>query len=142
MRISSLMFIAIAACLLASSALAQTGLRHDAYGDPLPPGAVLRLGTTRLQTRGGFAWTPDGKSLITMKSGTVFFWDMDDGHCHQTLSVPIDAGYATRLALSNSGKTLVCTDRLGAAAVWNLATFEQVAIPPSRPRTEHDNLAA
>jgi hypothetical protein len=84
MCIRSLAWITFAAWLLATSALAQTALRSDAYGDPLPRGAVLRLGTTRLQTRGGFAWTPDGKSLITMKNGTVFFWDMEDGHCSQT----------------------------------------------------------
>src|SRR5437868_6596342 len=112
MRMSIRSATAIAAWMLAATTLAQSRSGQDAYGDALPPGAVLRLGTTRLQTRGGFAWTPDCKSLITMKNGTVFFWDMEDGHCGQTLSVPIVVDpfytYGSQLALSRDGKHLVC----------------------------------
>ena len=115
--------IALAGCLLLTPT--ATAQKLDNYGDPLPPGAVLRLGTTRLQSfgagrKGGFAWTPDGKSLVTMKHGTVYFWDMADGHCRETLLVPIDANCSSGLALSRDGKRLVCTDRFGAIASWDL----------------------
>jgi hypothetical protein len=46
----------------------DTSPKLDRYGDPLPAGAVLRLGTTRLQAQGGSAWMPDGKTLVA-KSG-------------------------------------------------------------------------
>jgi hypothetical protein len=37
--------------------------RTDALGDPLPPGALLRIGTTRLRHQGvvsGVTFSPDG----------------------------------------------------------------------------------
>lgn len=121
----------------------QRGPRLDSYGDPLPPGAVLRLGTKRLQTKGGFAWTPDGKSLITMKHGTVYFWDLADGHLSQTLSVPIDVDpfhtYGSQLALSRDGKLLVCTDWHGAIATWNLETLELASQPAVNKSTHEEN---
>src|SRR5262245_30130817 len=75
----------------------------DFYGDPLPSGAVVRLGTKRLQTKGGCAWTPDGKSLATLRGGTVYFWDLEDGHCRETLLVPVNPNacytYGTKFVL-------------------------------------------
>lgn len=145
MNVKCFASIVVALLPFASTALGQAGFRHDAYGDPLPPGAILRLGTTRLQTRGGFAWTPDGKSLITMKNGTVFFWDLDDGHCHQTLSVPLTVDpfftYGSQLALSRDGKHLVCTDFYGTIAVWNLETSEMISQPAVDTKKHEENLA-
>ena len=118
----------------------------DRYGDPLPSGALVRLGTTRLQTKGGFAWMPDGKSLVTMKHGTVTFWDMGDGRAKETLIVPVGLDqweYGAQLALSRDGKRLVCTDRKGAIAIWNLATGKLAARPPlgTEERPENEALA-
>ena len=125
--------------------LAQRDSRRDSYGDPLPPGAVLRLGTTRLQTRGGFAWTPDGKSLVTMKRGSVSVWDIADGHCRETLLVPITVDpfytYGSQLALSRDGQRLVCTDFYGTIAVWNLETSEMISQPAISTRDHTENAA-
>jgi WD40 repeat protein len=53
----------------------------DAHGDPLPKGAVARLGTIRyrLGEVGEFALSPDGKTLAAESSTGVFLWDIETG---------------------------------------------------------------
>src|SRR5262249_41241779 len=57
--------------------------KNDAHGDPLPEGAILRLGTVRL--RHGepvslVAFLQDGKALLTVSGdGIVRVWDVANG---------------------------------------------------------------
>jgi RNA polymerase sigma factor (sigma-70 family) len=55
----------------------------DFRGDPLPPGAVARLGTIRFRAGGSFesvAFSPDGKTLITGSGGAeLTLWDAATG---------------------------------------------------------------
>jgi WD40 repeat protein len=56
----------------------------DAYGDPLPPGAVARIGTTRLRhgaTVSSLAYSPDGKRLTSTDGYSVGVWDPRTGRC-------------------------------------------------------------
>ena len=55
--------------------------RTDLYGDPLPPGAVMRLGTTRLRhARADMVFSKDGKRLISCsRNGDVRIWDVATG---------------------------------------------------------------
>src|SRR5262245_29991249 len=57
--------------------------RLDAYGEPLPPGALARLGTNRLRNGGqvsDIAFAPDGKILATCGAdGTASLWDVATG---------------------------------------------------------------
>jgi RNA polymerase sigma factor (sigma-70 family) len=59
------------------------GLRVDLHGDPLPAGAVARLGTRRLHYPGvvyAAAYSPDGKLLASAgDSGGVVLWEADTG---------------------------------------------------------------
>jgi WD40 repeat protein len=78
--------VAFSLCLLSLAASAQDDKpkvdpKTDNYGDPLPPGALLRLGTTRLQgdRLSRFAWMPDGKSLVTASQDRICFWSIEDG---------------------------------------------------------------
>src|SRR5262249_55908083 len=52
----------------------------DRLGDPLPPGAVARLGTLRFRTKGprlaGLGFLPDSKTLVSATAtDTVQFWE-------------------------------------------------------------------
>lgn len=55
--------------------------RTDLYGDPLPPGAVARLGTIRLRhERADVAFSKDGKQLISGGcDGELRVWDVATG---------------------------------------------------------------
>jgi WD40 repeat protein len=92
----------------AKAATAPTTARSDAYGDPLPPGALLRLGTVRWRacTR-NLVFLPDGKTLVTGEyaspDSVVRFWNVaaskESGNFHL-------AGVLDDFALSPDGKTL------------------------------------
>ena len=56
--------------------------RTDRYGDALPKGALMRLGTTRFCQPGAacVAYSPDGKILASGGSDNrVHFWDPETG---------------------------------------------------------------
>ena len=63
---------------------AEEGAGHDHNGDPLPTGAVARLGTVRLRredsSAGNLAFTPDGQTLVSARTDKVIqFWDVKTG---------------------------------------------------------------
>jgi RNA polymerase sigma factor (sigma-70 family) len=56
--------------------------RTDALGDPLPEGAIARLGTVRLRHGGTIlklAFTPDGKQIVAFGHDGVRIWDAATG---------------------------------------------------------------
>jgi RNA polymerase sigma factor (sigma-70 family) len=91
--------------------------RVDRYGDPLPPGAVARIGTTRFQGRDGVsvaAFSPDGKLFATggPSWSKARLWDAKSGKLllEMPLAVPSKPNYGgssvTTLAFSPDGKRL------------------------------------
>src|SRR5262245_24067387 len=71
-------------------AAAPPGRLVDRYGDPLPPGAVARLGTVRwrnmLYRMSTFAFLPGGKQLATTNAkGTLTLWDLGTGRMARTI---------------------------------------------------------
>src|SRR5262245_8987086 len=50
--------------------------RTDRYGDPLPAGAIARMGTTRLRS---LAMSPDGKTVAAADEATICLWEARTG---------------------------------------------------------------
>ncbi len=75
-RVGWLVFIVVAA----TDATATTSGAIGGPPDPLPPRAIVRLGTDRLRTRGrvsGLAFSPDGRRLLTgLGRGDAIVWDL------------------------------------------------------------------
>jgi WD40 repeat protein len=71
-------------------AVAPPTTRRDRFGDPLPRGAVARLGSVRLRhlsVFGGVAVSSDGSRIVTLGQ-TARLWDRDSGRLLAELSRP------------------------------------------------------
>src|SRR5262249_18298859 len=75
----------------------------DAHGDPLPPGAVARLGTTRFRHSDeiiGATFSTDGKRLISAsRRDGIRIWDRDTGKLLQTAPLTQEAATTRGLRL-------------------------------------------
>lgn len=106
--------------------------RTDNYGDPLPPGALARIGTMRFRD-GGFirtlAYSPDGKMLASSgwvyREGVIRLWDAATGK--ERFLLQPHASYPSSLAFSPDSKMLACmgtTEETSRASisVWDTTT--------------------
>src|SRR5438477_1652306 len=59
--------------------------RVDHYGDPLPDGAIARLGTLRFRPGGRCFLHPDGKKLLTSDGSRLHVWDLASGRLLRTI---------------------------------------------------------
>jgi RNA polymerase sigma factor (sigma-70 family) len=98
--------------------------RRDRDGEPLPEGAVARLGTLRLR-HGGFIhfarFTPDGKTLVSQGSDGVRTWDVATGRQRHFFPNDPPSAPATRASLSPEGKWLATAGQSG-LHLWDGAT--------------------
>jgi RNA polymerase sigma factor (sigma-70 family) len=85
----------------------------DLYGDPLPDGVLVRMGTMRLRHAGAAqaVFAADGKTLLTVgRDPLVRFWDIHDGKLRRIQRMPlpddVSRGQGSRAVLSPDGKTL------------------------------------
>jgi len=82
--------------------------RTDRYGDPLPPGAAMRLGTVRFRQTPFFRhinYSPDGQLVVT-DSGQhrLLVWDARDGNKLREIDVGIKS--ISHFTFSPDGKTI------------------------------------
>src|SRR2546422_11456240 len=85
--------------------------RTDLYGDPLPPGAVARLGSLRLRHYGlnDLVFSADGKTLVSTGADRVVrFWDVGTGKAVRVTKLQRTPGQ--NVSLSPDGKLLVSWD--------------------------------
>jgi RNA polymerase sigma factor (sigma-70 family) len=106
-------------------------LTVDAHGDPLPPGAVARLGTVRFNHGSGLNalyFTPDGKTIISEGNGSIRFWDAASGK-ELDRRRTAKAYFEFPSIFLEDGKTLMCLhEGIGenVITVWDLAAKKEI----------------
>lgn len=121
--------IALIACATTASSapeeMAQQP-RTDRYGDPLPAGAIARLGTRRLRgCQGPVVFSPDGKYVVAAGgegNTRAIFWDLVTGRRVKALTAK---GTIGRLAFSPDGKLLAAANAGYFSSVWDVATGKE-----------------
>jgi RNA polymerase sigma factor (sigma-70 family) len=106
----------------ARSPATTSGQRLDPYGDSLPAGAVLRLGTLQQRAAGAkLALSPDGKTIIGVRGGSyVSSWDVQTGKLLRKWVIPAQTDMAE---LSADGRLLaVPAPTFAGIQVWEVAT--------------------
>jgi RNA polymerase sigma factor (sigma-70 family) len=97
----------------------------DFYGDPLPPGAIARMGSIQFRhANANFAFSNDGRSLISVKENSLFCWDVASGALVRRSQIPNGLkvnNYPS--AISRDGKTVVMQDEYG-IHVYDTSTME------------------
>jgi RNA polymerase sigma factor (sigma-70 family) len=100
----------------------------DRHGDPLPEGAVARLGTVRFRMSGlvyACALSPDGKILAASSvDEAIALFDAATGRPLRQL--PGNSYSATSLAFAPDSKTLAVGYTRGSIVLWNCETAKMV----------------
>lgn len=106
----------------------QETVLADRYGDPLPPGAIVRLGTVRfrhMHTISSVAYSGDGKSVLSSSwDGTVRLWDASTGKELRRLKGAKD-GFSS-VAVSPDGTILAGGDMGRTLYLWDAATGKEL----------------
>src|SRR5262245_16742081 len=142
MPIAFVCFVLATCCPVKSEPPAKTPPRLDRYGDPLPEGAIARLGTLRWRHHDDIfclALSPDER--IVASAGTyswatldhaVRLWDIQTGKQQRDL---LGSGAdSASLAFSPDGKTLASGGGHGQVAVrlWDVATGKELRLLGNR----------
>jgi WD40 repeat protein len=112
---------------------AQKQGRADLHGDPLPEGAVARLGTIRLRHLGmirAVAFCPDGNTVVSAggnwnQPDAIRFWDPITGR--QVRSLKGHERGTWSIALSGDGKLMLSTGQDQTIRLWDVVAGKEIA---------------
>jgi WD40 repeat protein len=104
----------------------KTPARMDAYGDPLPPGAIARLGTIRLRHGGQIgtvAFSPTRGILVSCGGDSLIkFWDSETGKEKAVLQGHTNMVYS--IAFSPDEKLLASGSADENIMLWDLSQWQ------------------
>ena len=107
---------------------AKAEARVDLYGDPLPTGAIARIGSIRLRhaALSDLIYLPDGKTILSAGGDRILrYWDIATGKPVRTTNLQGASGPGTCVTLSPDGKTLVSQDAQS-LVFWEVATGKEL----------------
>ncbi len=112
--------------------IANTATRKDYYGDPLPPGVLARMGSVQFRhPAAAWAFSADGKNLLSVRSDSLYCWDVGTGKLVRNLPVPIAPKETReRVLLSSDGKIAVIVDGT-TTRVFDTATMQELRRHPA-----------
>ncbi len=109
----------------APPAQAKDEPRRDRDGEPLPPGAVARLGTRRFridtQDVRELAFAPDGKTIAAASDDGLWIFDTATGKLRKTIRLHATSFW--RIAFSPDSKRLLAAATQGSKVVWEKSGF-------------------
>jgi WD40 repeat protein len=123
---------------------APPSVLRDLHGDPLPPGAVARLGSLRWRSPEGvkrLLFSPDGQFILGSGGKLLHVWERATGRRVKTMqdaSVEGEAPFA-RFALAADGKILVSANRDGSLVCWWDFASRRLLSPLAGRREASDN---
>src|SRR6266508_1095436 len=107
---SLIAIVTLCAPVMATPPTEVRAARNDSFGDPLPKGAIARLGTIRWKGSeriGAIAISPDGKLLVAACSdGHMRLWEFPSGVLLRRFDMPVSDGTGT-IAFSADQKHIV-----------------------------------
>ena len=107
---------------------AEKQVRTDLHGDPLPPGAIARMGTVRLRHDAfvnSVAFAPDGKTIASASDDkTVRLWDVASGKEIRQFRGHQDV--VRSVAFSPNGKMVASASGDKTVRLWDVASGTEI----------------